>query len=178
MSLEGTSSNSSEYNGGGDGERRILTCGTYANRPQCTWRSANALNDILDTFDGIGKSPQTPDLSSTHVSMPNGDHYFATSIDYSDLGIKLDFLIDRSLGPSRQLRTDRYNSNWMNGLIPSLFYNYHYRISTNISILIWSKAPVFVASMTIGDYVYFFIRETAIEYMNCGQVCYYHYTQI
>lgn len=146
VSLEGTSSNSSEYNGG-DGERRILTCGTYANRPQCTWRSANALNDILDTFDGIGKSPQTPDLSSTHVSMPNGDHYFATSIDYSDLGIKLDFLIDRSLGPSRQLRTDRYNSNWMN-------------------------APVFVASMTIGDYVYFFIRETAIEYMNCGQKIY------
>lgn len=30
--------------------------------------------------------------------------------------------------------------------------------------------PVFVASLTIGDYVYFFMRETSIEYMNCGQV--------
>lgn len=32
------------------------------------------------------------------------------------------------------------------------------------------KDPVFVASLTIGEYVYFFIKETAIEYMNCGQV--------
>lgn len=117
LSLEGgSSSNSSDYSEGGQEQRRILVCGTYANRPQCTWRAANALNDVIETFDGIGKSPQTPDLSSTYVSMPNGDHYFATSIDYSDLGIKLDFLIDRSLGPSRQLRTDRYNSNWMNSI--------------------------------------------------------------
>lgn len=96
---------------------RLLTCGTYASRPQCTWRTANALSDVLDTFDGIGKSPQSPDLSSTYVRLTNGDHYFATSIDYTELGIKLDYLIDRSLGPSRQLRTDRYNSNWMNGII-------------------------------------------------------------
>lgn len=95
---------------------RLLTCGTYANRPQCTWRLAVAPNDVVETFDGIGKSPQTPDLSSTHVRLANGDHYFATSIDYTELGIALDYLIDRSLGPSRQLRTDRYNSNWMNGM--------------------------------------------------------------
>lgn len=71
---------------------------------------------------------------------------------------------------SVQLQLDE----WFN--TPSFSLNYH-QISTNISILI-SKAPVFVASMTIGDYVYFFIRETAIEYMNCGQVCYHHYNEI
>lgn len=97
-------------------DARLLVCGTYATRPQCTWRASSALGEIVgETFDGIGKSPQTPDLSSTYVRVPNGDHYFATSIDYTELGIKLDYLIDRSLGPSRQLRTDRYNSNWMNG---------------------------------------------------------------
>lgn len=36
--------------------------------------------------------------------------------------------------------------------------------------LILFKEPVFVSSITIGDYVYFFIRETSIEFMNCGQV--------
>ena len=30
--------------------------------------------------------------------------------------------------------------------------------------------PTFVASLTLGNYVYFFIRENAIEYMNCGEV--------
>jgi len=31
-------------------------------------------------------------------------------------------------------------------------------------------APNFVSSMSQGDFVYFFFRETAVEYMNCGKV--------
>lgn len=31
-------------------------------------------------------------------------------------------------------------------------------------------APDFVGSMTQGDFVYFFFRETAVEYINCGKV--------
>ena len=31
-------------------------------------------------------------------------------------------------------------------------------------------APNFVGSLAFGDYVYFFFRETAIEYFNCGKV--------
>jgi hypothetical protein len=31
-------------------------------------------------------------------------------------------------------------------------------------------APNFVSSMTQGDFVYFFFRETAVEYINCGKV--------
>lgn len=31
-------------------------------------------------------------------------------------------------------------------------------------------APNFVSSMSQGDFVYFFFRETAVEYINCGKV--------
>ena len=31
-------------------------------------------------------------------------------------------------------------------------------------------APSFVGSMEYGDHVYFFFRETAVEYINCGKV--------
>lgn len=126
---------------------RLLICGTYARRPTCTYRSKEHLSLTLDTFDGIGKCPNSPDSSLAYVSLKNGDHYFATSIDYSEQGMRPDYLINRNLGPSSQLRTDQFNSNWLND-------------------------PVFVASIEIGNYVYFFMRETAIEYMNCGQKIY------
>ena len=31
-------------------------------------------------------------------------------------------------------------------------------------------APDFVSSFALGDFVYFFFRETAVEYLNCGKV--------
>jgi hypothetical protein len=31
-------------------------------------------------------------------------------------------------------------------------------------------APNFVSSLPYGDYIFFFYRETAVEYMNCGKV--------
>ncbi|XP_046999148.1 semaphorin-1A [Schistocerca americana] len=34
------------------------------------------------------------------------------------------------------------------------------------------NAPNFVSSMTKGDFVYFFFRETAVEYINCGKAVY------
>ncbi|XP_058804180.1 semaphorin-1A isoform X2 [Phymastichus coffea] len=34
------------------------------------------------------------------------------------------------------------------------------------------NAPNFVSSMTHGDFVYFFFRETAVEYINCGKTVY------
>ena len=32
--------------------------------------------------------------------------------------------------------------------------------------------PDFVGSFEVDDYVYFFFRETAVEYMNCGKTIY------
>jgi hypothetical protein len=94
---------------------RLLVCGTYASKPLCTWRDKNNLNDVLEAFDGIGKAPSTPDTSLTYLKLDNGDYYFATSIDYAEQSMKADYLIDRSFGSSKQLRTDQYNSNWLNG---------------------------------------------------------------
>lgn len=31
--------------------------------------------------------------------------------------------------------------------------------------------PNFVSAYEIGDYVYLFFRETAVEFINCGKVC-------
>lgn len=39
-------------------------------------------------------------------------------------------------------------------------------------IVTFLLAPNFVSSLTYGDYIYFFFRETAVEYMNCGKVIY------
>lgn len=38
-------------------------------------------------------------------------------------------------------------------------------------ITIVLSAPNFVGSFTFGDFVYFFFRETAVEFINCGKVC-------
>ncbi|XP_071496291.1 semaphorin-5A-like [Diadema antillarum] len=58
-----------------------------------------------------------------------------------------DAVVYRTLGPSRVLRTAQLNSKWLNN-------------------------PNFVSSYEIGPYVYFFFRETAVEFSNCGQIIY------
>ena len=35
-----------------------------------------------------------------------------------------------------------------------------------------STEPNFVGSYDVGEYVYFFFRETAVEYINCGKNVY------
>ncbi|XP_031787888.1 semaphorin-1A isoform X3 [Nasonia vitripennis] len=46
------------------------------------------------------------------------------------------------------------------------------KIRTERSDLNQLNGPNFVSSFTYGDYVYFFYRETAVEYMNCGKAVY------
>lgn len=36
----------------------------------------------------------------------------------------------------------------------------------------WLDKPNFVGSFELGDYVYFFFRESAVEYINCGKAIY------
>jgi hypothetical protein len=48
-----------------------------------------------------------------------------------------------------------------------LFHIHAALIYTLFSLI---SAPNFVSSMTQGDFVYFFFRETAVEYINCGKV--------
>nr|CAH7717572.1 unnamed protein product [Callosobruchus chinensis] len=49
---------------------------------------------------------------------------------------------------------------------------YREPLRTELSDLRQLNAPNFVSSLTYGDYIYFFYRETAVEYMNCGKVIY------
>lgn len=94
---------------------RLLVCGTYAEKPLCNWHDRHQITNVMDTFDGLGKISQTPDSSLSYVHLSNGDLYVATSIDYSSLNMKNDHFISRTLGMSSELRTDQYNSNWLNG---------------------------------------------------------------
>ncbi|CAH1153239.1 unnamed protein product [Phaedon cochleariae] len=49
---------------------------------------------------------------------------------------------------------------------------YREPLRTELSDLRQLNAPNFISSLTYGDYIYFFFRETAVEYMNCGKVIY------
>ncbi|CAH1121167.1 unnamed protein product [Ceutorhynchus assimilis] len=49
---------------------------------------------------------------------------------------------------------------------------YREPLRTELSDLKHLNAPNFVSSVTYGDYIYFFFRETAVEFMNCGKVIY------
>jgi len=46
-----------------------------------------------------------------------------------------------------------------------------YLISELSQFCFFFAAPNFVSSFTQGDFVYFFFRETAVEFINCGKVC-------
>ncbi|KAL1492772.1 hypothetical protein ABEB36_010971 [Hypothenemus hampei] len=49
---------------------------------------------------------------------------------------------------------------------------YREPLRTELSDLKHLNAPNFVSSVTYGDYIYFFFRETAVEFMNCGKIIY------
>lgn len=75
-----------------------------------------------------------------------------------------------------------YNSNykwnlWLNfGILTILlvFACFSHLSSLSVLLLLVSSrlllAPNFVSSFTQGDFVYFFFRETAVEFINCGKV--------
>lgn len=121
-------------------EDRVFVCGTDSFNPQCTWRNVSNLSDVMETKDGRGISPFSPDYNATSLITKSGDLYAATVIDFS----ARDPAISRLLGPSPFLRTKKGNSKWLN-------------------------EPNFVSTYEIGNFVYFFFRETAVEYINCGK---------
>lgn len=49
---------------------------------------------------------------------------------------------------------------------------YREPLRTELSDLKHLNAPNFVSSVTYGEYIYFFFRETAVEFMNCGKIIY------
>ncbi|XP_066248639.1 semaphorin-1A-like [Euwallacea similis] len=49
---------------------------------------------------------------------------------------------------------------------------YREPLRTELSDLKQLNGPSFVSSITHEEYIYFFFRETAVEYMNCGKIIY------
>lgn len=117
----------------------VLVCGTYAFNPTCTLRDVNQLTNITKRFFGSGICPYSPFYNSTALMTANGDIYAATVIDFD----ARDPSISRRHGPSRWLRTQ-----------------------TSANFL---DEPNFVSAHEIGNYIYFFFREMAVEYINCGK---------
>lgn len=64
-------------------------------------------------------------------------------------------------------RTIKYDSKWLDS-------KFFHSLSPSISLLtsLFALEPNFVGSFDIGDYVYFFFRESAVEYINCGKAIY------
>ena len=75
------------------------------------------------------------------------------------------------------LQTDQFDSLSLNGEL----FNHNNLSQSSLACVIDNNrlifphsilisAPNFVGSLTSGDFVYFFFRETAVEFTNCGKV--------
>ncbi|XP_065352421.1 semaphorin-2A isoform X2 [Cloeon dipterum] len=145
----------------GDGSR-LYVCGTHAHNPK-DWVIYSNLTLLSrnDHVPGIGqaaaKCPYDPHDNATAVWVEKGNPgnlpglYSGTNAEFT----KADTVI---------FRTDLYN---MTTRTPQ----YNYRRSFKYDSKALDK-PNFVGSYDIGNYVYFFFRETAVEYINCGKMIY------
>ncbi|XP_077993050.1 semaphorin-5A-like isoform X2 [Glandiceps talaboti] len=121
----------------------VFVCGTYAFAPQCGWRNITSLNFVTSSVHGTSKCPYNPDHNNTALISSTGDIYSGTVTDFT----ARDPVIKRVYGNLPTLRTVQSNSKWL-------------------------SEPNFVSSYEIGSYIYFYFRETAVEYMNCGKTIY------
>ncbi|XP_064463690.1 semaphorin-5A-like [Ornithodoros turicata] len=122
---------------------RVFTCGTNAFEPECTWRQISSLATVEQRETGVGKAPYSPHSNSTALLTVQGDYYVASPLDFS----ARDRALYRIMGKSPFLRTPLYDPKWL-------------------------SEPNFVGSYEIGEFVYIFYRESAVEYMNCGKKIY------
>ena len=80
------------------------------------------------------------------------------------------------------LQTEQYDSMSLNGICLPTYLTFfsNYLAAVYFIVLVYCEfnscswhfftAPNFVNALTLGDFVYFFFRETAVEYINCGKV--------
>ncbi|ODM98681.1 Semaphorin-2A [Orchesella cincta] len=104
--------------------------------------------------EGVARCPYDPNDNSTAVWVEHGNPdnlpglYSGTTAEFT----KADTVI---------FRTDLYN-------VTSHEKRHNFKRTLKYDS-IWLDKPNFVGSFDIGDYVYFFFREPAVEYMNCGK---------
>ncbi|XP_023225739.1 semaphorin-2A-like isoform X3 [Centruroides sculpturatus] len=145
----------------GDGSK-LYICGTNAYNPMDWVIYANLTRlgkneNFPGIGDGIAKCPFDPEDNATAVWVEHGNPgglpglYSGTVAEFSkaDTVIFRSNLYNLTTGQTVYLfkRTIKYDSKWLD-------------------------KPQFVGSFDIGDYVYFFFRESAVEYINCGKTIY------
>jgi len=143
-------------------ENRLYVCGTNAHSPKDLVMYANLTHLARHEFyagvgDGIAKCPFDPEDNSTAIWVKTGNPgghpalYSGTNAEFTkaDAVIFRGDIFDENTGRREYTfkRTIKYDSHMLD-------------------------KPDFVGSYEIGDYVYFFFRETAVEYMNCGKTIY------
>ncbi|XP_063365071.1 semaphorin-2A [Cydia amplana] len=147
----------------GDGSR-LYVCGTNAHSPKdwvlysnLTHLPRHARTPVPGIGMGVAKCPYDPADNSTALWVERGNPgdlpalYSGTNAEFT----KADTVIFRTdlhnLTTGRQeyafKRTLKYDSKWLD-------------------------KPNFVGSFEVGEYVLFFFRETAVEYINCGKAVY------
>ncbi|XP_022240552.1 semaphorin-5A-like isoform X1 [Limulus polyphemus] len=120
---------------------KLFACGTNAFSPECYWRDINSIRNVIEKIPGEAKCPYSPHENSSALITVQGDYYIASALDFS----ARDSAIHRALGKGPFLRTVQYDARWL-------------------------SEPDFVASYEIGNFTYFFFRESAVEHMNCGKI--------
>lgn len=128
---------------------KLLTCGTFAYSPNCSWRNVDNLS-LLKYEKGVGKSPFNPRANITTLMTNEGKMFIASATDFSGSDSAI-LKADVSVSDSKILRTKQYNSEWLN-------------------------SPQFVGSFENGDFIYFVFREVAVEvgnavYSRIARVC-------
>ncbi|KAL5285645.1 Sema-2a.2 family protein [Megaselia abdita] len=142
--------------------RRLYICGTNAHNPKDYVLYANLTDLPRNTYVpgiglGIGKCPYDPLDNSTAIYVEKGNPddlpalYSGTNAEFT----KADSVI---------FRPDLYNSTTMR-----MTHRFKRTLKYDSK---WLDKPNFVGSFDIGEYVYFFFREHAVEYINCGKAIY------
>ncbi|XP_055954178.1 semaphorin-1A-like isoform X4 [Argiope bruennichi] len=126
-------------------EDTILVCGTNAFKPMCrNYKQTPTDYIVTKEQSGEGLCPYDPNHNSTAI--------FAGPLGQRTDGDLYVATVAQFSGADpliyrEPLRTEQFNFEHLN-------------------------APSFVSSIHHGDYVYFFFRETAVEYINCGKAVY------
>ncbi|KAL7301621.1 hypothetical protein TKK_0005630 [Trichogramma kaykai] len=141
---------------------RLYICGTNAHSPK-DWVINNNLTHLSrhefvpGVGMGIAKCPYDPADNSTAVWVENGNPgdlpalYSGTNAEFT----KADTVI---------FRTDLYN--FTTGRKQ---YNFKRTLKYDSK---WLDKPNFVGAFDVDEHVFFFFRETAVEYINCGKSIY------
>ncbi|KAG8198673.1 hypothetical protein JTE90_015501 [Oedothorax gibbosus] len=126
-------------------EDTILVCGTNAFKPMCrNYKQTPTDYIVTKEQSGEGLCPYDPNHNSTAI--------YAGALGQRTDGDLYVATVAQFSGADpliyrEPLRTEQFNFEHLN-------------------------APSFVSSIHHADYVYFFFRETAVEYINCGKAVY------